>query len=546
MKNILSCLVLLLYALDISAQSNIDVDLSLALNIHNSVNEKENLGFSEKKINLVLQTRDSISNKIVETEEAVDVSKIGIVIVDPWNYHWCMTACERVNAMVPRWNKAIEGGRKLGMPIIWAPSDVVGMYSGTPQREKALGVELLNVPVINEMPPVKFTAKIGRCMCGPGINCKLNYGWDGINPDLVIAENDFIASSTPEVYTLLKNKGITHVIYMGLHTNHCLFGKPGALKFMVQAGLKCMLARDINDAQTEYNPNANITPDDGTRITDEDLERAGVPSINVANEWKKVGLWDDNWVIETVRITPWGKPKRPYFFRQTTKVALTTPLLHDVQIRYTLNGEEPTNESKEYEKYILIDRTTEIKAAAFIDNKIVSIPTSAYYVKMPTTPPKPDIYIDDLKFVADPYGDGDEVLAACFWIPKIGQSYVDTPLRIRKILYERGLGFLAPSSIRYKIEDNYDRFVAKVGIDDNRMDTQLGRNLVMHCSVVFRIFIDGEFMAESPVMRIGQEPWGFDVEIPEGSRYINLVCMDAGSRSTLDYGNYVDAGFCVK
>ncbi|KAA6323207.1 hypothetical protein EZS27_027335, partial [termite gut metagenome] len=40
-------------------------------------------------------------------------------------------------------------------------------------------------------------------------------------------------------------------------------------------------------------------------------------------------------------------------------------------------------------------------------------------------------------------------------------------------------------------------------------------------------------------------PWRFDVEIPTGSRRINLVCMDAGSRNILDYGNWVDAGFII-
>ena len=42
-----------------------------------------------------------------------------------------------------------------------------------------------------------------------------------------------------------------------------------------------MLARDINDAITSYNPATGFTPDKGTQQTDEDLERAGVPTINV-------------------------------------------------------------------------------------------------------------------------------------------------------------------------------------------------------------------------------------------------------------------------
>ena len=83
-----------------------------------------------RAIRLALQTRDPKTNEIQTRTEEVDSAKVAVVIVDPWNYHWCMTACERLSAMVPRWNRAIEGARKLGMPILWVPSDVVGSYSG--------------------------------------------------------------------------------------------------------------------------------------------------------------------------------------------------------------------------------------------------------------------------------------------------------------------------------------------------------------------------------------------------------------------------------
>ena len=284
-----------------------------------------------------LQTRDPKTSEVKIKTEDVDASKVGIVIVDPWNYHWCMTACERVSAMVPRWNKAIEGARKMGMPIIWCPSDVIGSCSGYPQRERVLGLQLLPVPNVRGLQLVNFTCEQGVCLCGPGIGCWLNYGHDGMNTGLELADNDFIASSTEEVYTLLKNHGITHVIYMGLHTNVCLYGKPGALKFMWQAGLYCMLARDINDAFTRYDPARGFTPDNGTQQTDEDIERAGIPTINVADEWRKAGLWSDKWIVETVRITPWGKLDRPYFFNGSATVTLTAPWLKDVEIHYTLD-----------------------------------------------------------------------------------------------------------------------------------------------------------------------------------------------------------------
>ena len=60
------------------------------------------------------------------------------------------------------------------------------------------------------------------------------------------------------------------------------------------------------------------------------------------------------------------------------------------------------------------------------------------------------------------------------------------------------------------------------------------------------VYIDGHLASESPVMRLGQEPWRFDVRIPERSRLINLVVSDAGSRSPLDLANWVDAGFVLR
>ena len=52
-----------------------------------------------------------------------------------------------------------------------------------------------------------------------------------------------------------------------------------------------------------------------------------MPTINVVEEWRKAGVWNDDWIVETVRITPWGKTQRPYFFEQSVTVTLTTPWL---------------------------------------------------------------------------------------------------------------------------------------------------------------------------------------------------------------------------
>ena len=138
------------------------------------------------------------------------------------------------------------------------------------------------------------------------------------------------------------------------------------------------------------------------------------------------------------------------------------------------------------------------------------------------------------------------VFSKFFSYPKKGRSYEDLPLRMRGDIYEKGMGFRAPSSVRYKITPEYDRFVARAGVDENMLDNFYGALIAQYPSIIFRIFIDGKMMAESPVMRISQEPWRFDIKIPEGSRFINLVCMNTGDNTLLNYGNWVEAGFYTK
>jgi hypothetical protein len=133
--------------------------------------------------------------------------------------------------------------------------------------------------------------------------------------------------------------------------------------------------------------------------------------------------------------------------------------------------------------------------------------------------------------------------SAFLWHPCTNQSYDAKRLRIRGQNYPTGLGVRAPAYARYILKPEWSRFVALAGVDDNLLDPDNGANLAQYPSVVFKVFIDGRPMAESPVMRISQVPWRFDVPIPSGSRQLVLVCDDAGSRSPCDLGNWVNAGF---
>ena len=148
----------------------------------------------------------------------------------------------RVDAFVPRLNKALDAARALGMTVMLCPSDVVENYAGTPQREAIFALPKVAVPKVMEVtcPPVPDA---GGCACGRE-RCAGNFGWDGMHPALRIDEADLMPDTQAEVYAICQKYGLTHLIYVGFQTQVCLLGKPMGLRAMKAAGLQCVLARD--------------------------------------------------------------------------------------------------------------------------------------------------------------------------------------------------------------------------------------------------------------------------------------------------------------
>ena len=226
---------------------------------------------------------------------------------------------------------------------------------------------------------------------------------------------------------------------------------------------------------------------------------------------------------------------------------METPLIKEAEIRYTLDGSEPNPSSLKYDKPFTIDATTTLKVAAFDRRDKVSAPNKTnYFVRLPGIPAKPEVTPDKLDPVKDQYAQISDVHASFLWLPVLNRSYEDKTLRIREKTYDTGIGMRAPAYIRYMIKPEWKRFVALAGVDDNMLTHYLGANIAGLPKVVFKVFIDGNLSAESPVMRISLEPWRFDVPVPAGSRQIVLVCDDMGVRSPYNLGNWVEAGFCTK
>ncbi len=503
---------------------------------------------SAPALTLELQRRDPATGAVILTHETVDPKRVGVIAVDVWNFHWCKTATMRVDAFVPRMNQALAAARALGMTVMLCPSDVVENYAGYPQREAIFALPQVTVPRVMDVtcPPVPDA---GGCACGPE-RCAGNYGWDGMHPALKIGEDDLMPDTQAEVYAICQKSGLTHLIYVGFHTQVCLLGKPMGLRAMKEAGLTCVLARDLTDAHPGYDPSRNFTPDLNTDQVVEHFEKHLAPTIHFQQELTRLGKWDPNWVLDPVRIAPWGTPLRPHLFEQPITVTLSAPLNPGAEIRYTLDGSPPSPASTLYTQPLGFTDTTRLRVAAFRDGRAVCLESEGSFARLSPLPPVPDVAIGDLKPLRNvgfghTYG-GKVRYSGNTQPPQQNKSNLGQPLKLNRQTYDLGMGVHAPCALMYELKPEYKRFVALAGADENLVSISNGSNLARHPSVVFKVFIDGKEAAASPVMRVLAPAWRFDVPIPGGAKLISLVVMDAGDGSREDFANWANAGFIVR
>jgi len=216
-----------------------------------------------------------------------NADQTAIVVCDMWDKHWCPTATERVGQMVPRMNDVITAAREKGVMIIHCPSDTLDFYKDTPQRKLAMAA-----PKVETKIPLQGWCHLDKSVEGDalpivdsdgGCDCeepfkKNHRAWSRQHPGITIADNDAITDSA-EAFYLMKQRGITNVIVMGVHTNMCVLGRPFSIRQMVQQGQNVVLMRDMTD--TMYNPKMApfVSHFTGTDLIVEHIEQHWCPTI---------------------------------------------------------------------------------------------------------------------------------------------------------------------------------------------------------------------------------------------------------------------------
>ena len=171
-------------------------------------------------------------------------------------------------------------------------------------------------------------------------------------------------------------------------------------------------------------------------------------------------------------------------------------------------------------------KTTTVRAVAIVAGERGEIASATFVARGPK-PPRPDVYLSDLKPLRATVGWGGR--------PQMDRSIQGGPLLIGGNKYGRGVGVHAISEIDYDLKPDFRRFVAIAGVDDEMKDYP-------QASVVFEVWLDGRPAARSILMRPG-DFYYFDVPIPAASKKLRLVVGDGGDSIYADHADWANAGF---
>jgi len=513
----------------------------------------------DPEVTLNFKFRDS-SGKTYFNKESIDAKKVAIIVMDTWDYHWCRSWRNRAASLIPRMNKTLEGARKLGITILFSPTNAMRDMHNTRQRKATLQLPFHQIPEsLNLLEEGASPFLSGNCECGYGHACFVTHNVNNQHPQLVMSDEDFIAVTLQEAYNVLAEKGITHVILAGFATNVCVWGKPAGLKNLLNAGFQCAIASDLTEAITQYAEDV-FNPTDGTLQSLALIEQKFAPTILMEELLNTEGVWEEEAMLDYAHIIPWSR----FFGHSATthhiQVEINCRFHPNAEFRYTLDGSEPTFSSPLYEKPIKISESSQLNVAGFIGEMQVTRVSRADYWKLPEIPELPDLYISDLKPIREITG---EVKADSYAVEKsakFNKSVNLNSLSNRGLKFPKGIGVQSHSELTYTIEANYQKFVALAAVDDEctKWDNPGGlqrwpqweKPLTEPTSyriskIIFEVFIDGKLMVTTPTLNNGDMPWGIEVEIPKGSKEITLLVRDDKKMSGdwHGHGDWLNAGF---
>jgi len=246
---------------------------------------------------LIFHTRERVHSdidsnvwQIVEKATPLDPRKTAVVICDMWDKHWCAGATRRVGEMAPRMNEVVKKAREQGVFIIHCPSDTMKFYESTPQRKLAQAA-----PTATPRTPLQRWCHLDKTKeaalpiddadggCDDEPSCQQPpYPWTRQVTTIEVKEGDAITDSA-EAYYLMRQRGITNVLVMGVHLNMCVLGRPFSIRQMVAQGQNVLLMRDLTDTMYNSRQRPFVPHVIGTELMIEHVEKYWCPSVTSAD-----------------------------------------------------------------------------------------------------------------------------------------------------------------------------------------------------------------------------------------------------------------------
>jgi nicotinamidase-related amidase len=224
--------------------------------------------------------------KVVEHTLDWEVAETAIIVCDMWDDHFCKMAAHRVGVMAPRMNAVLSAARDRGVTIIFAPSETMNIYAGSPHRKRMEQAKPAVPPVKIEKRclrnpesepstlPVDTNLDCDDCELGPVVRRHTRQ-----HPGLDITGFDGISDSGEEIYNYFTQEGIKNLVLMGVHTNYCILARPFGIRQMLKLGKNVVLARDLTDALYDPRQPPHVSHARGTEIVVEHIETYLCPSI---------------------------------------------------------------------------------------------------------------------------------------------------------------------------------------------------------------------------------------------------------------------------
>ncbi len=290
-------------------------------------------------------------------------------------------------------------------------------------------------------------------------------------------------------------------------------------------------------------------------------------------------------------------------FLTDTTVVMASYRVPAAEIRYTIDGSEPTAGSLRYAAPFRIERTTTVKAAAFVGGQPVASATRAVFNKVPCLPPtiRPSQDGKKLEIVAAlsfPQGEihytvdgSDPTTPSPRYAGPLDMPAARTIVKAKAI----AAGGIGSTTFTYVVDGvnpplpdiclsdlNPVRATAWLGAVKKDCNSagqpleHLGRKyqkgmgvyaeseLVYKIkpgyerfvamaavdaaarklgSVIYEVYVDEQLVGRTALLRGSQPGWLFDLPLPAGARQLRLVVTDAGDGNDNDQADWLNAGF---